>query len=91
VKNGLELKSYTLLPEQIEALLLADFGDKLQPVDSGKLAKHRQQQANLAASKLRFHKPKRTEEAEVPGAPELIEVSEGMETMEDVQEGPEVP
>jgi hypothetical protein len=91
VKNGLELKSYTLLPEQIEALLLADFGDKLQPVDSGKLAKHRQQQANLAASKLRFHKPKRTEEAEVPEAPESIEASEGMESMEDVQEGPEVP
>ncbi|HAK73244.1 MAG TPA: hypothetical protein DCP36_06000 [Sporomusaceae bacterium] len=91
MKNGLELKSYTLLPEQIEALLLADFGDKLQPVDSGKLAKHRQQQANLAASKLRFHKPKRTEEAEVPEAPESIEASEGMESMEDVQEGPEVP
>jgi hypothetical protein len=90
----MELKSYTLLPEQIEALLLADFGDKLQPVDSGKLAKHRQQQANLAASKLRFHKPKRTEEAEVPEAPEApesIEASEGMESMEDVQEGPEVP
>ncbi|TCL38177.1 hypothetical protein EV210_104145 [Anaerospora hongkongensis] len=86
MKNGLELKSYTLLPEEIEAMLLADFGDKLQPVDSGKLAKHRQQQANLAASKLRFHKPKRTEEVEVP------EASEVMETMEDVQqEGPEVP
>ena len=86
MKNGLELKSYTLLPEEIEAMLLADFGDKLQPVDSGKLAKHRQQQANLAASKLRFHKPKRTEEVEVP------EASKVMETMEDVQqEGPEVP
>lgn len=91
MKNGLELKSYTLLPEQIEALLLADFGDKLQPVDSGKLAKHRQQQANLAASKLRFHKPKRTEEVDAPEAPEVIEASEGMESMEDVQEGPEVP
>lgn len=91
MKNGLELKSYTLLPEQIEALLLADFGDKLQPVDSGKLAKHRQQQANLAASKLRFHKPKRTEEVDGSEASETVEASEGIESMEDVQEGPEVP
>lgn len=90
MKNGLELKSYTLLPEEIEAMLLADFGDKLQPVDSNKLAKHRQQQANLAASKLRFHKPKRTEETEIPEVAEVAEVAEVIEAVEAAVEGPEI-
>lgn len=48
------LKSYTLSSEEIEAMLLSDFGDKLQPVDGAKLSKLKQQQANMAAYKARF-------------------------------------
>ncbi|HEY3424910.1 MAG TPA: hypothetical protein VGL27_08960 [Negativicutes bacterium] len=53
-----ELKTYTLIPEELEALLLNDFGNKLQPVDSVKLAKQRQQQAATEAYKNRFRHPK---------------------------------
>lgn len=51
-----DLKSYTLAPEEIEALLAKDFGDKLLPVDSVMLAKHRQQQASLELYKKRFQR-----------------------------------
>jgi hypothetical protein len=55
-----DLKSYTLMPEEIEALLMADFGEKIQPVDKVLLAKHRQQQhqqqATMEAYKARFAK-----------------------------------
>ncbi|VBB09353.1 Hypothetical protein LUCI_4643 [Lucifera butyrica] len=52
-----ELKTYTLAPEEIEALLLTDFGDKIQPVDGAKLSKLKQQQTTAAAYKTRFSKP----------------------------------
>lgn len=52
------LKVYSLAPEEIEAMLLTDFGDKLQPVDGAKLSRLKQQQANTAAYKARFMKPK---------------------------------
>ena len=51
-----DFKTYTLTPQEIEALLAKDFGDKLQPVDSALLAKHRQQQASLEIYKKRFQK-----------------------------------
>jgi hypothetical protein len=50
-----DLKTYTLSPNEIEALLSKDFGDKVQPVDSVLLAKHRQQRANLQLYN-KFHK-----------------------------------
>ncbi|MDR3591097.1 MAG: hypothetical protein P4N41_15695 [Negativicutes bacterium] len=57
-----DIKSYTLMPEEIEALLFADFGEKLQPVDKVMLAKHRQQQhqqqVTLEAYKARFQNAK---------------------------------
>jgi hypothetical protein len=56
MKENSELKTYTLVPEELEALLSSDFGDKLQPVDSAKLAKQRQQQAALKANEIRFRK-----------------------------------
>jgi hypothetical protein len=40
-----EAKNYTLTPQEIEKLLMDSFGDKIQPIDSAKLAKQRQQQA----------------------------------------------
>lgn len=40
-----EIKNYTLTPAEIEKLLMDSFGDKIQPIDSAKLAKQRQQQA----------------------------------------------
>lgn len=52
------MKVYTLAHEEIEALLLTDFGGKIQPVDGAKLSKLKQQQANTAAYKARFSKPK---------------------------------
>lgn len=60
VIGGDLLKVYSLAPEEIEAMLLTDFGDKLQPVDGAKLSKLKQQQANAAAYKARFTKPKTT-------------------------------
>jgi len=51
-----DLKTYTLAPEEIEAMLAKNFGNKLQPVDSAMLAKHRQQQASLELYKKRFQK-----------------------------------
>ncbi|SEP46268.1 hypothetical protein [Propionispora vibrioides] len=53
--NG--LKTYTLSPSEIEALLLTDFGGKLQPVDGVKLSRQKQQQAKAAVYKTRFSKP----------------------------------
>jgi hypothetical protein len=53
-----ELKSYTLSPEELEIMLSADYGGKLQPVDRAKLSKQKQQKANVAAYKARFAKPK---------------------------------
>ena len=52
------MKVYTLAPEELEALLLTNFGGRLQPVDGAKLSKLKQQQANSAAYKARFAKPK---------------------------------
>ena len=54
-----ELKTYILTPEEIEVLLLSDFGDRLQPVDGAKLSRLKQRQANAANNKMRFSsKPK---------------------------------
>lgn len=44
-KDWKESTTSTFTPEEIEKLLVSDFGDKLKPVDSGKLAKQRQQRA----------------------------------------------
>lgn len=44
-KNEKDAKNSTMTSTEIEKLLLADFGDKLQPVDNAKLAKQRRQQA----------------------------------------------
>ena len=46
------------MPDELEALLLTDFGCKLQPVDGVKLSKLKQQQASAAAFKTKFLKPK---------------------------------
>ncbi len=51
-----EVRVQTLKPEEIEAMLVNDFGDKLQPVDGAKLMRQRQQHAAMAANKLRFQK-----------------------------------
>ncbi len=56
--GGESMKVYTLAREEIEALLLTDFGGRIQPVDGAKLSKLKQQQANTAAFKARFSKPK---------------------------------
>lgn len=52
------LKVYTLTPEEIEALLVTDFGGKVQPVDTAKLSRLKQQRANMSAYKTRFTKRK---------------------------------
>lgn len=44
-KDWKEATTSTLTSEEIEKLLASDFGDKLKPVDRGKLAKQRQHQA----------------------------------------------
>ena len=45
VKDEKDAKNCTMTSAEIEKLLQENFGDKLQPVDSAKLAKQRQQQA----------------------------------------------
>lgn len=50
-KEWKEVKTQTLTPEEIEALLLTNFGGKLQPVDSAKLAKQQKQRARYRDSK----------------------------------------
>lgn len=44
-KDWKEATTSTLTPEEIEKLLASDFGDKIKPVDSRKLAQQRQHQA----------------------------------------------
>ncbi len=51
-----EVKTRTLTPEEVERLLLHDYGDKLQPVDSNKLAKLQKQRARYRDSKSMFSK-----------------------------------
>lgn len=46
-----EMKTYTLTPEEVEKLLAAEFGGKVEPVNEAKLAKLRQQRAKYRASK----------------------------------------
>ncbi|MBP2656108.1 MAG: hypothetical protein H6Q73_3677 [Firmicutes bacterium] len=50
------LKTQTLSPEELEALLQTEFGDKLQPVDGVRLAKQRRQQAAMKANRFKFRK-----------------------------------
>lgn len=40
-----EVKSYTLSPEEVEKILAAKYGDKLEPVDPVKLAKQHQRRS----------------------------------------------
>lgn len=44
MKETSSVTSYTLPPEEVEALLAKNFGDKLQPVDTVLLGKLRRQQ-----------------------------------------------
>jgi hypothetical protein len=53
-----EVKTYTVSPEEIEALLQTNFGSKLQQVDGAKLLKLKQRQAAVAAYKTKVSKPK---------------------------------
>lgn len=46
-----EMKTYTLTPAEIEKLLTAEFGHKVEPVNQAKLAKLHQQRARYRASK----------------------------------------
>lgn len=55
-----DLKTYILAPEEVEALLLSDFGGRLQPVDGTKLSRLKQQQANAAVHKMRFSSTPKT-------------------------------
>jgi hypothetical protein len=50
-KEWSEVKTQTLTTDEIERLLRNDFGDKIQPVDSAKLAKHRKEQARYKNNK----------------------------------------
>jgi|GEM_PF-1230330 len=45
VKDWKEVTTSTLTSEEIEKLLASDFGDRLKPVDSGKLAEQQRSQA----------------------------------------------
>lgn len=76
-----DLKSYTLSSEQIESLLMNEYGGKLQPVDNVMLAKQRQQkehrEATYQAYKNRFQKPKvEVVEAEAPVEDEVALAAE---------------
>lgn len=51
-----EVKTRTLTPEEVEELLLHDYGNKLQPVDSNKLAKLQRQRARYRDNKSMFSK-----------------------------------
>jgi hypothetical protein len=56
MKDLTEVKTRTLTPEEVEQLLLHDYGNKLQPVDSNKLAKLQRQQARYRDGKSMFSK-----------------------------------
>lgn len=69
-----EIKQYHLTTEEIEAMLQANYGNSIKPVDQGKLQKQRvqlQRQATLAANLLAKDKL-----AEEPGEEELKELVE---------------
>ncbi|MDR3589977.1 MAG: hypothetical protein P4N41_10000 [Negativicutes bacterium] len=55
--DGYELKTQTLSPEEIEKLLLHEFGGKIQPIDNEKLARQHRKNAGIAAFKSKFRKP----------------------------------
>jgi hypothetical protein len=62
-KNKSDLKSYSLGSEEVEALLQADYGDKIRPINEAKLQKQQKQQRqqkHKAAVQDRF-KAKSTE------------------------------
>jgi hypothetical protein len=46
-----DVKTYKLAPEEIEKLLSAKFGTKIEPVNNAKLAKQRQQRARRDENK----------------------------------------
>jgi len=50
-KDWKEATTSTFTSEEIEKLLASDFGDKLKPVDNGKLTKQRQHQARAYEKK----------------------------------------
>ncbi|HMM21689.1 MAG TPA: hypothetical protein PKA10_13300 [Selenomonadales bacterium] len=43
--------SYTISPEEVERMLAADFGDRIQPVDKAMLAKQQAKAAHLKSLK----------------------------------------
>ncbi|MBU2701053.1 hypothetical protein Ga0466249_002164 [Sporomusaceae bacterium BoRhaA] len=53
-KANSDLKSYSLSSEEIEALLQADYGDKIIPVNHAKLQKQQRDKQRLAAMQDRF-------------------------------------
>ncbi len=55
-----ELKSYTLNPNEVEALLQANYGDKIIPVNQSRLQKQQRDKQRLSAMQNRF-KAKNTE------------------------------
>lgn len=59
-----DLKSYCLSHEEVESLLKADYGDKLKPVNHGKLQQLRRQQQRQATIQNTF-KARRTEIVQV--------------------------
>ncbi len=55
-----DLKSYCLSHEEVESLLKADYGDKIKPVNQGKLQQLRRQQ-QLEATMQNAFKARRAE------------------------------
>jgi hypothetical protein len=45
-----EVKTQKLTPDEVEKLLASDFGGKIQPVDSAKLAKQQRMRARYRGS-----------------------------------------
>lgn len=48
------LKSYSLSSEEVEALIQADYGDKILPVNHAKLQKQQKEKQRLAAMQNKF-------------------------------------
>ena len=65
-KTTNDLKTYSLSSEKVEALLQADYGDKIIPVNHEKLEKQQREKQRLAAMKNRF-KPRSTKVENVKG------------------------
>ena len=70
MKESENVKTYTLSPEEVEALLMDKFGGRIQPVDSVMVAhqkqKQQQRQATFEAYKNRFGKASKDNSSVVP-------------------------